>query len=172
MKRKSLLFITVVLAIVVTAALVGCTMSQDDLFKLADFSKSSGETGRNIEIYVKSADNSGAEVVVYHYLNGAVEEQYAGFDFSGLTYENGGSALKFNKDYFSNTNYDVDKSKVATFTGDVTKTKEFMGIDATNAKVTIKGNTKEKQLVSNSLTYSKVTTNKTYNVSVVVTMSY
>ncbi|MEG1608500.1 MAG: hypothetical protein RR348_01390 [Clostridia bacterium] len=175
MKRKSLIFVALVLSIIMVTAFAGCkSLKEKDLFALADFTEPSNEKSRDVAITVETTDGAGAAVVIYQYKNGELlSKPLDGFDFSGLVLADGGAPLKFDNAYFSAPSYVIGKDDIAIFSATIADSASFLGIsDIASGSVEIKANVDTKQLISTKVTYSKNGASKVYNVTLETVMVY
>ena len=161
---------TVAIATVFAVVFAACetkTFTQDSLFQLASYSKSSNEKDREVVIEVKSGST-----LIYKYDDG--EETFAdglnpdgSFSLSGK-----GTGFNFKNEYFENASF-TDSNGTATFKADIKDAKNFLGIaSATKGKVTVTADSANSKLKTISVSYDIESNGTTYSVSVNVTMKY
>lgn len=173
MKKKVVIITTIIMiAAIMSVVLMGCSaMKVDEIFGLADFSIASEESGRDVSVKITST-NVGEEVVVYDMLNGTINKQLEGFDFSGLVFGTNGAALSLKHENFTEAEFSIDKEKIATYTAKIADAQALMGITIDNGSIEIKANAKENRLISNTLKYTQTKSGFTFNVVISVTMKY
>ena len=155
-RKQGAMILTIVLLIAVMAVGVfaGCNkketkFSQDDLFKIASYATDSKEKNRDVSIIVKSGS-----LELYKYENGKeTVNPILGSDVPKFNLGANGAGFTFNKSYFENAEF-KDSDGVATFKADVKDVAAFLGVaNATNAKVDVSVNSKDKKLNSIDVTY-------------------
>ncbi len=170
MKKKSLLVVAIVVAMLIVVAFVGCKekFTLDDIYSLASYSSSSGETSRNLSILVKQG-----ETVVYNYKDGQVVESVEGITFDPASFGNVGKGLEFKSSYFTNEQLMLEKDMTASYSAEIADAANFLGLaDITNPKVAVKANASENKLLSLELTYDTAKNGYDFSVAISVEMVY
>lgn len=153
MKKKLILVSAVLLVAIIAVFAVGCSVkiTTQEIWDLATFKVSSGETGRNLSILVTE---DGVKLYEYKNENGQVSEyKVEGLNVNEMDLSKDGATLSLSSDYLANEKTEF-LDDIAVYTADIQNTKVVLDVEnAKNAKITIKANRETKQLVSTEIVY-------------------
>lgn len=154
MKKTLTAFLIAVTAIVLILSFVACNVkiTTEEIWNLATFKISSGETGK--DVYVK-VSKDGVTFYEYKTENGAVTVDFKrdGIEAPALDLSKDGTTLNLSADYLANEKTTFEDA-ITTYTADIQNTAAVLDIEnAQNAKIIIKVNSETKKLISTQIEY-------------------
>ncbi len=154
MKKTFTAFLIIVTALVLVLSFVGCSVkiTTDEIWNLATFKTSSGESGR--DVYVK-VSKDGVTFYEYKTENGTVTIDFAreGIEAPELDLSKDGTSLNLSSDYLANEQTSFEDN-ITTYKADIQNTAAVLDIEnAKEAKLVIKVDSEAKKLVSTQIDY-------------------
>ena len=147
MKKSITAFIIVLTVIALAFSIAGCKVkiTTDEIWNLATFKTSSGETVSTEGITVYEYKTEDGDVTV--------DFKREGIEAPALDLSKDGVSLSLSADYLANEKTSFE-DEIATYTADIQNTAAVLDIaDAKNAKIAIKVNNETKKLVSTYIEY-------------------
>lgn len=167
MKKHKIIITIVIATMLLVTLMVGCKpkMTVENIYSLASYNTQSGEKGKEIVMEVKLG-----ETVVYKYDKGTITS-YPGIDLGNLSFGDAVKGLDFKAAYFEEESLLVTNG-VAEYKSKIKDAKNFLGVEATDAKVSISAKVKPQQLLTTDITYNVSSGGNNFSVTISVKNTY